>query len=61
MENKADEQKPDASTLWLAIGLGGFSVIASFFLAICSSSNGVGSDTASNEVSPMDAAEHAQK
>lgn len=34
MERKVDNQTPDASTLWLAIGIGGFSVLASFFLAI---------------------------
>lgn len=34
MERELDKTSPDTSTLWLAIGLGGFSVVASFVLAI---------------------------
>lgn len=34
MEQELNNQTPDQNTLWLAIGIGVFSVFASFFLAI---------------------------
>lgn len=34
MPDKLDEDAPDPGTLWLAIGIGVFSVLASFALAI---------------------------
>lgn len=34
MENEADGSAPNVSTLWLAIGLGVFSVVSSFLLAV---------------------------
>lgn len=34
MEYELDEKAPDPGMLWLAIGIGVFSVLASFFLAI---------------------------
>lgn len=40
MENKLDDQAPDPGMLWLAIGIGVFSVLASFVLAIYCSAAG---------------------
>jgi len=53
MERKVDDQAPDPSMLWLAIGIGVFSVLASFFLAIYSSTDG---DTASQEQQAFESA-----
>lgn len=55
MERKFDDQAPDQSMLWLAIGIGGFSVFASFLLAIYSSTDGTGSETAAVESQAMEA------
>lgn len=40
MEKKLDETTPDPGILWLAIGIGVFSVFASFVLAIYCSNTG---------------------
>ena len=57
MDRRVDKTTPDSSTLWLAIGLGGFSVIASFFLAIYYSTSGVIEETAAIEASSFEAVE----
>jgi hypothetical protein len=59
MDRRVDETGPDSSTLWLAIGLGGFSVIASFFLAIYCSTDGVVEETAAAEANRFEVVEQA--
>ena len=59
MDRRVDKTVPDSSTLWLAIGLGGFSVIASFFLAIYCSNAGVVEETAAVETNRFEVVEQA--
>lgn len=56
MSRRVDKAAPDASTLWLAIGLGGFSVIASFFLAIYYSAGSVEDNAHPAEANSFEAA-----
>ncbi|MEP0393497.1 MAG: hypothetical protein ABJ205_12365 [Erythrobacter sp.] len=54
MEHRANDQAPDASTLWLAIGIGGFSVLASFLLAIYFAAMSTGSEATSVEAQKLE-------
>ncbi|WP_206742009.1 hypothetical protein [Erythrobacter longus] len=55
MEREASDQKPSASTLWLAIGIGAFSVFASFFMAVYFAAIGTNSDTGAIEAQRLEA------
>lgn len=59
MDRRVNKTTPETSTLWLAIGLGGFSVVASFFLAIYCSSAGIGKETAAIEPNSVEVVENA--
>ena len=59
MDRRVDKTAPDSSTLWLAIGLGGFSVVASFFLAIYCSTGDVVEETAAAEPNRFEVVEQA--
>ena len=54
MDRRLDKTGPDASTLWLAIGLGGFAVFASFFLAIYFSTSSTAQQTAAVEAQTIE-------
>ncbi len=56
MEHKVDDRAPDPSMLWLAIGMGVFSVFASFFLAIYSSTDSTGSESSATDPHALEAA-----
>lgn len=56
MDRQLDEANPDTSTLWLAIGIGGFSVFASFFLAIYCSTSDLGANATPIEANSLDSA-----
>ncbi|MEM1052512.1 MAG: hypothetical protein AAGI28_10495 [Pseudomonadota bacterium] len=55
MERKVDDTAPDASTLYLAIGIGAFSVVASFLLAIYCSTTSNDEETAVTDANSIDA------
>ena len=59
MDHRMDKTAPDTSTLWLAIGIGGFSVFASFFLAIYCSTLDTGMNATPIEASGLDSAVQA--
>ena len=61
MDQRAEKTAPDSSTLWLAIGLGGFSVFASFFLAIYYSNINAGEEEVAREASALEVVEHASE
>ena len=56
MQNGLDDKAPDPGTLYLAIGIGVFSVLAAFVLAIYSSNSG----RASAASQPVEAASVAE-
>jgi len=56
MEKRLEDKAPDPGTLWLAIGIGVFSVLASFVLAIYySNASPTGSAQANTATDPMEA------
>lgn len=55
MDQRTNDQAPDASTLWLAIGIGAFSVFASFFLAIYFAAATTHGETTSHEAQAIEA------
>jgi hypothetical protein len=59
MERQEEKTAPNTSTLWFAIGLGGFSVLASFFLAIYYSTLNSSDDRAEAETSSFETVNHA--
>lgn len=58
MEREEEKTTPNASTLWFAIGLGGFSVFASFFLAIYYSTLNANDAPSDTEASSIEAINH---
>jgi len=56
MERKVNDKVPDASTLWLAIGIGAFSVLTSFFLAIYFAAMGQSNGASAAEAQTLETA-----